>query len=151
VIGTDSAHRRRWARRIVVVAFVSLQIGLVVRAYWAPHREFGYQMFPEASTWQADIVRVTDDGRRLSIEEPWFGYEWPQLVRTRGLSRPWIEHHADSGVESQLTFLHEALDWVASNTPDDVETRYLEATIRTSRNTGPTNTTIMRSTERVLP
>ncbi|MFW2332684.1 hypothetical protein [Ilumatobacter sp.] len=134
-----------------MVGLVALQIGLVVRAYAAPHREFGYQMFPEASRWRADIVRVTDDGRRVSIREPWFGYEWSDLVRGRGLTTPWVEHHADSGLDRQLQFLAEALDWVAANTPADRETLYLEAIVESSFNTEPTRTEIIRSRDRPRP
>ncbi len=146
----DTRVRRR-ARRATVVAFVVVQVGFGVRAYTAPHREFGYQMFPEASTWSAEIVRVTDDGRRVSVEQPWFGYEWPSLVRGRGLDRPWVEHHADSGVSNQLAFLGEALDWVAANTPDDDETRRLEATVTSSRNGRAPIVTTLRSVTRETP
>lgn len=147
----DASRIRTWARRVVVVGFVALQLGLVVRAYQAPHKEFGYQMFPEASRWRADIVRVTDDGRRVSVREPWHGYEWTSLVRGRGLTTPWIEHHADSGLDRQLRFLEEALDWVAANTPDDDETLYLEATVESTFNTRPAATTTIRSIERSTP
>lgn len=148
---TRQLRLRTWSRRIVVAGLILLQVALVVRAYGAPHREFGYQMFPEASTWRADIVRVTQDGRRVSIREPWSGYEWSELVRGRGLTRPWVEHHADSGLERQLQFLAEALDWVAVNTPADRETAYLEATVESSHNTRPTVTDTIRSRDRAVP
>ncbi len=149
--GDADTRMRRWARRIVVAVFVVGQIGLVVRAYAAPHREFGYQMFPESSTWSAEIVRVTVDGRHVPIDEPWFGYEWSDLVRSRGLGRPSVEHHADSGLDSQIAFLGEALDWVAVNTPADEETLWLEATVTASRNgRAPTETTL-RSVVRDTP
>ena len=84
---SDLARKR--TRRVVFLGVIVLQVFFIVRAYWAPHKEFGYQMFPEASFWQADIVRVTDDGHRISIEQPWFGYDWSSLVPDRGLSSPW--------------------------------------------------------------
>lgn len=149
--GVFDVATRRWARRVIVVGFVLGQIGFVVRAYSAPHAEFGYQMFPESSTWSAEIVRITTDGRRVSVEEPWSGYEWPVLVQGRGLTRPWVEHHADSGLDRQVEFLGEALDWVALNTPADTETRYLEATVTSSRNSRPVETTILRSAPRDTP
>jgi len=136
---------------VVVVVFVLAQVGFVVRAYRAPHAEFGYQMFPESSTWSADVVRVTPDGRRISVEAPWSGYEWSELVQGRGLTRPWSEHHADSGLDRQLAFLDEALDWVARNTPSDTETLYLEATVTSSFNGRPSETTTLRSTRRDVP
>ena len=142
---------RAWARRSVVAAFVAAQVFFVVRAYDAPHREFGYQMFPEASTWRADIVRVTTDGRRVPVQEPWFGYEWSELVAGRGLTTPWVEHHADSGLERQMAFLAAALDWIAEHTPADDETRYLEATVESSHNLRPPTVRTIRSVERDVP
>ena len=40
------------------VAVVALQLGFIVRGYFSDHKEFAFQMFPEASTWRADLVRV---------------------------------------------------------------------------------------------
>jgi hypothetical protein len=116
-------------RRLVVLAVVVLQLALVARGYWADHKEFAFQMFPESSTWRAEVVRVTTDGRRIPIEQPWSGYRWDELVSTRGLSYPSVRHHADAGLANQLAFFEAALDWVAANTPRDRETRYLEATV----------------------
>src|SRR5262245_46692141 len=110
----------RWrvlARRIVFVAVILLQVTFVVRGYHSAHKEFAFQMFPEASQWQADIVRVTADGQRIPISEPWDGYRWSQLVTSRGLARPDVRHHADAGLANQLAFLGAALDYVAAHTP----------------------------------
>jgi hypothetical protein len=134
----------------VFVGLIALQVAMVVRAYWAPHMEFGYQMFPEASDWRADIVRVTSDGSRISIEEPWFGYDWNSTVGGRGLTSPWVRDHADAGVDNQLEFLTEALEWVAANTPLDDETVQLEADVTVWRNMGgPEQFTI--TVDRELP
>jgi hypothetical protein len=132
-------------RRIVVLAVVVLQLGLIARGYWADHKEFAFQMFPEASTWRADVVRVTADGRRVAIESPWSGYRWDELVGNRGLGNPSIRHHADAGLENQLAFLDAALDWVAEHTPRDTETRYLEATVTSWHNDDPARVGVLRS------
>jgi hypothetical protein len=124
-------------RRVVVVAVVVLQLGLVARGYWADHKEFAFQMFPESSTWRADVVRVTADGRRVPVERPWSGYRWDELVQSRGLRYPAVRHHADAGLDNQLAFLEAALDWVADNTPRDGETRYLEARVTSWHNADP--------------
>lgn len=134
-----------------MIAFVVIQLAFVVRAYSAPHSEFGYQMFPEASQWRADIVRVTADGTAIPIEQPWAGYEWNQLVQGRGLTSPWRKHHADAGIDNQLEFLDEAMAWVADNTPADPETRYLEATVTTWFNLGSPETVVLRTADRELP
>ncbi|HZB41226.1 MAG TPA: hypothetical protein VE487_09690 [Ilumatobacter sp.] len=139
---------RVWGRRVVVVLVVLAQAAFVVRAYNAPHKEFGFQMFPESSTWRADIVRVTDDGRRVPISEPWGGYRWSQLVRSRGLSNPGVRHHADAGLDNQIAFLDAALEYVADHTPRDTETRYLEAVVTTWHNTDDPHTVVLRSGER---
>jgi hypothetical protein len=133
------------ARRVVVVAVVLVQLGFVVRGYWADHKEFAYQMFPEASTWRADVVRVTADGRRVPIERGWAGYRWDELVQSRGLRYPWVRHHADAGLDNQLAFLRAALDWVADNTPRDAETRYLEARVTAWDNDDPPRVQVFRS------
>ena len=137
-----------WARRIVVVVVVVAQMTFVVRAYHSAHKEFGFQMFPESSTWQAEIVRVTGDGRRIPISEPWDGYTWSQLVRGRGLSSPSVRRHADAGLDNQVAFLDAALDYVADHTPRDTETRYLEAIVTTWHNTDEPKTVVLRSGDR---
>lgn len=132
-------------RRVVVLAVVLLQVGFVARAYWSDHKEFGFQMFPESSTWRADVVRVTADGRRVPVEQPWSGYRWDELVRDRGLRYPAVRHHADAGLDNQVAFLEAALDWVAGNTPRDRETRYLEATVTRWHNADRPRVEVLRS------
>lgn len=152
-IGPATSRWRIGLRRVVVAAVVVAQVAFVVRAYWAPHREFGYQMFPESSQWSAEISRVSGDAAtgdlvRVSIEDGWFGYRWTDLVDGRGLDVPWRRHHADSGLGRQLEFLQEALDWVARNTPNDTETDYLEAVVTTWPNLGDAEIVVLRSVER---
>ena len=132
-------------RRTVVAAVVVLQLGFADRGYWADHKEFAFQMFPESSTWRAEVVRVTADGRRAPVEQTWQGYRWDELVQSRGLRFPSIRHHADAGLANQLAFLQAALDWVADNTPRDDETRYLEATVTSWHNADPPRTQVLRS------
>ena len=135
-------------RRVIVVAVVALQLWFAARGYWSDHKEFAYQMFPESSTWRADVVRVLADGRRIPVERPWSGYRWDELVQDRGLSYPSIRQHADAGLDNQLAFLDAALDWVADNTPRDEETRYLEARVTAWHNADPPRVEVLRSTER---
>ncbi|MGH9216383.1 MAG: hypothetical protein ACRDZS_09015, partial [Acidimicrobiales bacterium] len=100
-------------RRVAVALVVIAQLVLVARGYWSAHKEFAFQMFPESSTWQAEIVRVTTDGTRVPVGQPWAGYRWDELVTVRGLGRPELRHHADAGLDNQLAFLDAALDYVA--------------------------------------
>ena len=130
---------------MVVVSVVALQLGFAARGYWADHKEFAFQMFPESSTWRADVVRVTADGRRVPVERSWSGYRWDELVPNVGLSYPAIRRHAVAGVDNQLAFLRSALDWVADNTPRDRETRYLEARVTSWHNADPPRVEVFRS------
>jgi hypothetical protein len=66
-------------------------------------------------------------------------------VRDRGLRYPAIRHHADAGLDNQLAFLDAALDWVATNTPRDDETRYLEARVTSWHNADPPRVGVLRS------
>jgi hypothetical protein len=140
-----NSRARVVGRRVVVLGVVALQLAFIARGYWSDHKEFAFQMFPESSTWRADVVRVTADGRRVPIERPWFGYRWDQLVRDRGLSYPQFRHHADAGLDNQLAFLRAALKWVADNTPRDRETRYLEARVTAWHNADPARVEVFRS------
>ena len=133
---------------MIVLLVVVVQVALIVRAYSAPHREFGFQMFPEASTWRADIVRVTAEGERIPIDEDWAGYRWNDLVEGRGLGNPAVRHHADAGLDGQLAFLDAALDWVAAHTPRDDETLYLEATVTSWYNDDQAQVEVLRSDDR---
>jgi len=142
------SHNRVIGRRVIVASVVAAQVALVARGYWSGHKEFAFQMFPEASTWRANIVRVTLDGERVPVHQPWSGYRWEELVSGRGLSSPGVRHHADAGVDNQLAFLDSALDYVAEHTPRDVETRYLEATVTYWYNADDPRVVVMRSDER---
>jgi hypothetical protein len=139
-------------RRAVIAGVIVLQAAMVVRAYGADQKVFGFQMFPESSRWTADIVRVTSDGDRVPITEPWpGGYRWAELVPSRGLSHPGADNHASAGIDSTLEFFAKALVWVAMNTPDDTDTVYLEATVVFTRNGAPPETLVLRSPERPVP
>jgi hypothetical protein len=139
---------RVWARRVVVAVVVVAQLGFVARGYRSDHKEFAFQMFPESSTWRADIVRVTTDGSRVPVDEPWDGYRWSAMVVGRGLGSAGSRHHADAGLDNQLAFLDEALDYVATHTPDDHQTRYLEAVVTTWHNADEPQVVVLRSEPR---
>ena len=143
--------RPRWrtnAARVVFVAVVAVQLGLAINGYFEPHKYFAFQPFNESSTWQADIVRVTWDGREVPIDQEWSGYEWDALVHMSALQHPENLRHAYMGVDATLDFLEHALDWIAEHTPADSETRYLVATVTYFENTRGPHHIVLRSDER---
>jgi hypothetical protein len=133
---------------VIVLAVVAAQLAFVVAGYSNDHKPFAFQMFPEASTWRADVVRVTSDGRRIPVSEPWAGYRWEDLVGDVGLQYPSVRRHADAGLDNQLAFLRSALDYVATHTPRDHDTRYLEARVTAWHNDDPPQTRVYRSEQR---
>jgi hypothetical protein len=132
-------------------AVVAVQIGFALNGYREPHKLFAFQPFDESSTWRADVVRVTWDGRRLPIGAGWDGYDWDELVAMGALRNPGRLRHASRGIDSTLAYLDEALDWVAAHTPDDHRTRYLEADVTYYRNTRGPHHVVLRSGERPRP
>lgn len=96
---------------MIVGAVLAVQALFLVRGIWADHPVFAWRMFPEASDWRADIVRVSADGARDPIDDA----TWSTLVRGRGLDDPSVRHHADAGVDNQLAFLRSAIRWYADH------------------------------------
>ncbi len=135
--------------RVVIAVVLCTQLVAIVAAYDNDHRQGGFQMFPEASRWNADIVRVQTDGTRIPLEDNW-EYRWADLVQGRGLTYPQRWHHADSGLRAQLAFFEAALDWVADNTPEDTTTLYLEATVAYLDNGRGPQTAVFRSEDRAI-
>lgn len=127
---------------------VALSLAAIVAGY-SGSRLLAWQMFPEASRWQADVYRVTADGDRVDIRDPWpGGYRWSELVNASGLATPWSESHASYGVEATVEALEDALDWVAAHTPDDRETVRLEAVVRFRHNAEAWQVVTIRSIAR---
>ena len=124
--------------RFAFAGILAVQALFLVRGMDSDHRELAFRMFPEASTWRAEIVRVTADGERVPVTDA----EWREHVRGRGLSNPSVRHHADSGVRSQLAFLDAALDWYAEHVPG---TTYVEAEVTYWHNADPPRTVVFRS------
>lgn len=149
-----AAGRRRVRVRIAQALFatvVASQILLALNGYRDPHKVFAFQPFNESSTWQAEIVRVTWDGRRVPTQERWAGYDWDSLVHLSALQGYEHRRHASMGIAATLDFLRLALDWVAAHTPADHETRYLEARVTYFENTRGPHHRVLRSLERERP
>lgn len=139
-------------RRILATLIVGVQLTLIVAAYPAPHPVFGFQMFPESSTWRADIVRVTPDGRRIDVRDDWpGGYRWGDLAPMRGLADPFSRSHADTGLDSQIDFFEHALQWAADHTPLDTQSVRLEADVTVWYNDDPPRTFTIRTRDRDAP
>jgi hypothetical protein len=148
---TTGRVRPRWRVRAAAtfcLVAITVQVGFALNGYREPHKFFAFQPFNESSTWRADIVRVTWGGRRVTLDEPWAGYDWDSLVQMSALRHPERLRQAYMGVGATVDFLDDALDWVAANTPADRETRYLEARVTYYRNTRGPRVVVLRSADR---
>ena len=133
-------------RRVVVLAVVALQLGFAVRGYWSDHKPFAFQMFPESSTWRADVVRVTADGAahpgRAAVVGVPLGRAraGPRAAATRRSATTRTPGSTTSSRSSRPRSTGSR-----SNTPRDRETRYLEATVTAWHNADPPRTEVLRS------
>lgn len=144
--------RPRWraiAVRVAFVGLVALHLTFVLRGGSDPHARFAFRPFQHSDTWSAEIVRVTVDGRRLPLDDGTWGYDWRELTRVPQLQNHAAPRHASDGAAATLDLLDRSLDWVADHTPDDTETRYLEATVTVRTDGAPTTSRhVLRSDDR---
>jgi len=140
---------RRRLRRVIVVGWVAMSLSAIVAGYHGTSPVLAWQMFPEASRWQATIVRIDAGGERVDVAHPFpGGYRWVDLVGAAGFGSPSVEQAASYGVAATLAMLEHALGWVAANTPDDHETVRLEAVVTYWRNADAPQTVVLRSPPR---
>lgn len=133
-VGDDT--RRRWRRRlaaVVLVGALGAHLGFLVNGAFDPHKRFGFRPFNESDTWRADIVRVQSDGEVRPVNDGTWEYDWNDLVDPAKLGSPWALRHAKGGAEATLDLLGRALDWIADNTPADLDTVRIEATVTVIR------------------
>lgn len=136
---------RRTAAKIVLVGALCLQAVLLVRGGSDPHKLFGFRPFNESDTWQAEVVRVHEDGSRHPVTDGTWPYDWDELVdvaKLRGLDRP---RHASAGADANIDFLDRALAWAVDHIPDDTDTVALEARVTVVRNTRSPETVVLRA------
>lgn len=136
--------------RALCLLVVGAQLYAVVNAYRDPLKRFGYQPFAESSVYRAQIFAVDRAGRRDSVADGFQGYRWQDLVQER-VGAPFSWRSAPSGVQATIYFMQHALDYVATHTPHDRQTAYLEARVSYRKNRGPEEHVTLRSRMRPLP
>ncbi len=134
-------------RRAFVAVFLVVDAALIGTAGLRADRSYGFRMFPEASTVSVHVSRRLDGGRVAPIEGGrWEAMDcagsrhklaWSRMVRSPAPWRLDAELGAPYGVEASVAEVRGALDYVATHTPEDCETRALVAEVTTRRNGGP--------------
>ena len=135
-------------------AWIAVQVGLVVSAGWRADGIFGFRMFPEASTLQIQLARVTSGGQRSAPGGEWSArdqsgqlrhFAWRDRVRDPVLSSLDVRVFAAYGAATQVARLQRALDDVVDHIPEDEETLRLVAQVTVWRNGRDPVTTTLES------
>ncbi len=123
------------------------QAALVLTAGLRADHIFGFRMFPEASTLEIHLSRVTSGtSSGMSLPAPrgeWAAkdasgqlrhFSWRDRVRDPVLQSIDVPMFASYGADTQLARLQRALDDVADHIDEDDETLALRADVRVSKN-----------------
>jgi hypothetical protein len=131
------------ARVAFAAVWLAGQAALVVTASRRPDGIFGFRMFPEASTMEVRLARVTATGEVAAPGGEWSArdasgqlrhFSWRDRVKDPVLSSLDARIFASYGTGTQLARLGRALDDVADHVPEDAETVRLVAHVTVWRN-----------------
>jgi hypothetical protein len=133
------------ARVAFAVSWISGQLGLVLTAGYRADHIFGFRMFPEASTVEIHVTRMTAAGDLPAPRGEWSArdasgqlrhFRWRDRVHDPVLGAVDERAFASYGVDAQLARLQRALDDVAEHLDEDAETVRLRANVVVRKNGG---------------
>src|SRR5690349_22440394 len=124
------------ARIAFAVCFFAVELALILSSPMRVDGVFAFEMFNASSDIESRLPRKLRGTRGQLIERDAPGgewtasdaqgqqhvYRWRELVRGTRLTRIETKVHAKNGVHAQLYHLQRALDYVAANIPNDVQT-----------------------------
>jgi hypothetical protein len=131
------------ARVVFATAWIVAQAALVLTASRRSDHVFGFRMFPEASTLEIHLARVTEAGTIPAPRGEWAArddagqlrhFSWRDRVRDPVLEAIDVPRFASYGLDAQLARLARALDDAADHIDQDHETVQLRAEVTVSRN-----------------
>lgn len=146
------------ARVVFAACWIAGQAALVVSSSRRSDHIFGFRMFPEASTLEIHLSRVTSTTTLPAPQGEWSAREesgqllhfsWHDRVRDPMVGTIDARVFASYGVDAQLARLQRALDDVAVHIDGDDETIRLRADVVVRRNGGdPTLVTLFSRSRR---
>ena len=131
------------ARVAFAVLWIATQAALIGTASRRSDHIFGFRMFPEASTLEIVVSRITAQGPAPAPLGEWAArdkegqlrhFSWRDRVHDPILRSLDTRVFASYGVDTQMTRLQVALDDVADHIDGDDETRWLRADVRVWKN-----------------
>lgn len=145
------------ARVVFAACWIAGQSALVVTAAQRSDHIFGFRMFPEASTLEIHLSRVTANATQPIPGGEWSAtdargqrrhFSWHDRVRDPILASVDVRVFASYGVDAQLARLQHALDDVADHVDGDAETMALRADVVVRKNGGDPTTSVLFSHRR---
>jgi len=142
------------ARVVFAACWIAGQCALVVTAPLRSDHIFGFRMFPEASTLEIHLSRITAGATLPVPSGEWSAsdargqlrhFSWRDRVRDPVLAAVDVRVFASYGVDAQLARLQRALDDVADHLDGDDETRRLRADVIVRKNGGEASTRVLFS------
>ncbi len=131
------------ARVVFAAGWIAGQAALILTAPWRADHILSFRMFPEASTLEIHLSRVTTQGVVPIPHGEWSTgspggevrhFSWHDRVRDPILASLDARVFASYGVDAQLARLQQALDDVAAHIDGDRETARLRADVLVSKN-----------------
>jgi hypothetical protein len=131
------------ARVAFAICWISGQAALVLTAGLRSDHIFGFRMFPEASTLEIHLSRVTANATLPALRGEWAArdftgqlrhFSWRDRVRDPVLEPLDTTVFASYGTSAQLARLQRALDDVAEHVEQDDETLQFRADVSMSKN-----------------
>jgi hypothetical protein len=131
------------ARVVFAAGWIAGQGALILTAPLRADHILSFRMFPEASTLEIRLSRVTPQGVVPAAHGEWstvsaagevHQFSWRDRVRDPILSSLDVRVFASYGVDAQLARLQRALDDVAAHVDGDHETERLRADVVVSKN-----------------
>ncbi|WP_394826011.1 hypothetical protein [Pendulispora albinea] len=136
-------------RTACAVLYVCTQVALIATAGGRPDHAFGFRMFSESSTLNAQLVRYVEapsghgtvkvavDGTTWTARDAsgvLHRFDWRDRIREPALGYFGATIHASYGAQAQLARFQAALDDVAAHISQDAETRQLGLEIDVRKN-----------------
>ncbi|HKQ40252.1 MAG TPA: hypothetical protein VJ063_19420 [Verrucomicrobiae bacterium] len=153
-----ASRGKAWLILLFCVAYLGLQVFLIVRAHFVSSKHFGFWMFPESTYFKATLTRVLADGREVATSTGAWAvrtqsgnveYDWSNFVQSYRLDRLGTWERAKGTFDDTVKYFQAALDYVAERIPEDRATKHLVLRVDYERAGDVVKTLVLASKERL--
>ena len=157
-VPSPALRRRGWAILAFLVAYLGVQVFMIVRGHFVPNKHFAFWMFPESTYFTARLSRELEDGTvvRTSRGGVWsvptesglVTYRWTRFVDGYRMDVLDTRQRAKGVFDETVDYFQHALNYVAERIPEDTSTRKLRLSIEYRRAGGPSEVLVLESLPR---